>query len=465
LIHRLRYAALILVTAAALAPPARAQSALFIDSESILAGRRWAPSFGHEADAARCHEQADLSDYCRRLLVPFYEYLTLRAENVGVPGLTIEFAGWGVADLADRFDPTRASRAPQQSNDPYTPGVGGDVMTGTITYRGLQDRLEIKVGRQFLFMGAPYATNFDGAYVRYRLPWDVDVAVYGGASTARDAEAGRDAENGLVGARVGWSRLDRGSLGVSFLNEVDGSGDLVRRQLGVDGSVLLPRHVDVAATALWDLGVGNLDEVLVTASWMPIPRLKVALDYSYMVPSGLIPKTSIFSVFSDATFQDAGVDVYYRLTPKLRLSALFRARMYTEGKDGWLVGAGGRYLIGERLREVVGVDFQRLIAQDVDLRNNGYYQARVYGSVSPLPRVLVTGDLNYYHLDNTVYNGNTIRNIGSAAATASYRINDRMDLLVSFIANFNPASTDEIILLGRFVWHTWLEQSARRVSQ
>ncbi|HEY3359812.1 MAG TPA: hypothetical protein VGQ83_41565 [Polyangia bacterium] len=467
MIRRIECTALLVLTLAAVAPPARAQTALFIESESILAGRRWAPSFSHEADAAQCRLNADLSDYCKRLLVPFYEYLTVRADNLGVPGLSIEFAGWGVADFADRFDPTHAARVPRY-NDTYAwahGGVGGDIMVGTIAYRGLGDKLELRLGRQFLFTGAPYATNLDGAYIRYRLPWSFDVAVYGGGSTPRDAEAGRDAYNGLYGGRVGWSQLDRGSLGVSVLNEVDGDGDVVRRQLGVDGSVLLPKHVDVAGAALWDLVEKNIDEVMLTASWMPLPRLKLAADYTYMVPSAMIPKTSIFSIFSDATYQDAGLDVYYRLMPKLRVSGLFRARFFSEGNNGWLWGVGGKYLIGDRLREVVGLDFMRLASKDTDLRDNGYYQVRGYGAVAPLPRFLLTADLFYFHFDNTVYNGNTVRNAGSVNASASYRITDRMDALVSLIANFNPASKEEVILLGRFVWHTWLEPGARRVSQ
>jgi hypothetical protein len=465
LLPRLKRITVLCVLLAAVAPTrARAQTALFIESESILAGRRWAPAFAHEADAARCRDNLDFNDYCRRLLVPFYEYLTVRAENLGTPGLVVEFAGWGVADLADRFDPTHVARLPQKADDPLVPGVGGDVMTGYLAYRGLRDRLELRVGRQFMFLGAPYATNFDGAFVRYRFPGDLDVAVYGGGATPRDAEAGRDAENGLVGGRVAWGRLDRGTLGVSALNEVDGDGDLVRRQLGVDTAWLLPHHVDVVGVALWDLEEQSLEEALLTVSWMPVPRLKVAADYSFILPGALIPKTSIFSVFSDANYHDAGLDLYYRVTPALRLSGQFRGRAYSDGTAGWLWGVGGRYLPGRKLREVVGLDFTRLMAQDTDLRNNGYYQARLYGALAPIARMLLSADLFYFHLDDTVWNGSPIRNVGSVNAAAAYRLSDRMDALVSLIANFNPASKDEVILLGRFVWHTWLEPSARRVG-
>ena len=443
---------------------ARAQTALFIESESILAGRRWAPAFAHEADAARCRENLDLNDYCRRLLVPFYEFLTVRAENLGTPGLTVEFAGWGVADFADRFDPTHAARAPQQSDDPFRPGVGGDVMTGYLAYRGAGDRLELRLGRQFMFLGAPYATNFDGAFLRYHFPGDLDVAVYGGAATPRDAEAGRDSENGLFGGRVGWGRLDVGTLGVSALNEVDADGDLVRRQIGVDTAWLLPRRVDVVGTALWDLAQKVLEEALFSVSWMPVPRLKVAADYTFILPGALIPKTSIFSVFSDGSYHDAGLDLYYRVTPSLRLSGQFRGRAFSDGTDGWLWGLGGRYLIGDKLREVVGVDCTRLMAKDTDSRNNGYYQARLYGALAPLPRMLLSADLQYFHLDDTIWNGSTIRHVGAVNASAAYRLTDRMDALVSLLANFNPASRDEVVLLGRFVWHTWLEQAARRVG-
>jgi hypothetical protein len=464
--HRLEYAVVFLVVLAASAPrPARAQTALFIESESILAGRRWAPGFSHEADAAQCRANLDLSDYCRRLLVPFYEYLTVRADNLGVKGLSVEFAGWGVIDFGDRFDPTHAARIPQYTDAWNHQGVGGDIMVGTITYRGLNDRLELRLGRQFMFMGAPYSTDFDGLSVRYKLPYSLDVAVYGGAATPRDATAGRDSENGVFGGRVGWSQLDRGGLGVSFLEELTDDGDLVRQQLGLDGFVLLPKHVDLAGTALWDLVEGTFEEAMVTAAWLPLPRLKLAVDYTYLVPSAIIPKTSIFSVFSDATYQDLGLDVYYRLTPELRLSAQARGRFYSEGNNGVLLGVGGRYLLGHRLREVVGLDFERLTTKDTDLRNSGYYQVRAYGSVEPVTRLLLTADLFYFHFDNAVYNGNTVRDAGSVNATASYRINDRMDALVSLIANFNPASQEEIILLGRFVWHTWLEPGARRVSQ
>ena len=451
-----------------------AQTPVFLESESILAARRWAPGFAHERDIEQCRASADLSDYCRRLLVPFYEYLTLRAENLGARGLSVEFAGWGVVDLADRFDPTKAARIPQKEGG-QSPGVGGDVMVGTVTYQSRKNNLELRLGRQFLFLGAPYSTNFDGLYARYTFPYDISVAVYGGGATPRDADAGRDAINPMFGGRLGWSRLDRGGVGVSFLSELTTGGDLVRRQAGVDAFALLPKRVDLYGSALFDVGavegVPKVEEALLVASWMPTPRVKLALDYLYIMPSALIPKSSIFSIFTEGNYQDIGVDAYFRPAPRLKLSAQLKARAFSDGTQGWLGGLGGRVLLGDSWREVVGVDLQRLFSKNENLEPSGHYQARLYATVAPVTRFYLTGDVYYFHFDGAVWGPNAattgagaVRDAGSLNLIAGYRIGSTMDALVSVTANFNPASRYETIFLGRFVWHTWLEASAAKVQ-
>jgi hypothetical protein len=450
---------------------AAGQPAIFLESESLLAARRWAPGFAHERDIEQCRATADLSDYCRRLLVPFYEYLTLRAENFGVKGLSVEFAGWGVVDMADRFDPTKAARVPQRSDNATTPGVGGDVLVGTIEYQSRDHKLDVRLGRQFLFIGAPYSTQFDGLYARYTFPYDLSLAVYGGGATPRSADAGRDALNPMYGGRLAWSRLDQGGVGVAYTEELTTGGELVRRQLGVDAFALLPKHLELYGTGLLDLAGMQIDEAMLTAAWMPTPRFKLALDYSYLVPSAIIPKDSIFSIFSDSFYHDAGLDLFYRATPRLKLSAQAKVRVFSDGSQGWLGGVGGRYLLGDRWREVIGVDLQRLFSKNDNLQRSGFYQARLYGSLEPIPRLYLTADLYYFHFDGATFGPNeattgagTVRDAGSLSVLAGYRISPTMDGLVSLTANFNPASRYETIFLGRFVWHTWLESQPRKVK-
>jgi hypothetical protein len=463
------------VLALALVPAmAAAQPAVFLESESLIAARRWAPGFAHERDIEQCRASADLSDYCRRLLVPFYEYLTLRAENLGVRGLTVEFAGWGVVDLADRFDPTRTARVPFKEGG-MSPGVGGDILTGTVGYRSRDGKLELRLGRQFLFVGAPYATNFDGLYTRYTFPYDFSVAVYGGGATPRDADAGQGSINPMFGGRLAWGRIDQGGVGLSYLEEMTTGGDLVRRQAGVDAFAMLPKHIDLTGSVLFDVGelegVPQVEEAMFMASWMPTPRLKLALDYTYIVPSAIISKTSIFSIFTEGNYHDAGLDAYYRPTARLKLSAQFKARAFSDGSQGWLGGLGGRYLIGDSWREVVGVDLQRLFSKNDNLEHSGYYQARVYGTVEPVKRLYLTADAYYFHFDGAVWGPNAattgagaVRDAGSLNVIAGYRISPTMDTLVSLTANFNPASKYETIFLGRFVWHTWLESQPKKVQ-
>jgi hypothetical protein len=466
---------LAVVLVAGLAPAVvRAQPAVFLESESLLAARRWAPGFAHERDIEQCRAAADLSDYCRRLLVPFYEYLTLRAEHLGVRGVSVEFSGWGVVDLADRFDPTRTARVPWKDNG-TSPGVGGDVLVGTINYRSRDGAFDLRLGRQFLFLGAPYATNFDGLYAGYTFPFGLSLAAYGGGATPRDAEAGRLDLNPMYGARVGWSRLDRGGVGLSYLEEMTTDGDLVRRQAGVDAYALLPKHVDLYGTALLDVaelaGAPRVEQALLQASWMPTPRFKLALDYSYLVPAAIIPKNSIFSIFADGSYHDAGLDLYFRPAPQLKLSAMFKARAFSDGEQGWLGGVGARYLLGQSWRQVVGVDLQKLYSKNENLEHSGYWQLRLYGSVEPVNRLYLTGDLHYFHFDGAVWGPNSattgagaVRDAGSLSVIAGYRISPTMDTLVSLTANFNPASRYETIFLGRFVWHTWLESAPKKVQ-
>lgn len=353
---------------------------------ALPAGAAWAqPSLGvatHTLGTTNGAPPAlDASD--SRTQVPLYEFLELHTSDLGLTGLQIELAGAfgvhvGAPPLIDGLQPG--------------PRVDGNVIVGLARWEDRARRISLTAGRQYLFLGAGRAEHLDGLSASYRTPWNVDVSLFGGRVRPWQVDYDSGDGDGLgsaytfsdyaVGGRLRFRLLDAAVVSGAFVHE--GHGDqIVRQSLAVQAGYYAFAWLEALAGGVLDLIDLYPQEVWASLTSRPSPALKLSADYSFQVPSLTLPKTSLFSVFSLASYHSATLGAHYGISARWLVGAEGGARLYPDGDRttadaalGYSAAGSLRFNLGDaRVRAALG-----LRSEVIDAGDQWSLQNRLYGS-------------------------------------------------------------------------------------
>jgi len=323
---------------------------------------------------------------------PFYEYLTLGCDDVGVKGFSVFLSGFGYAHV---IDPVEGNR------------FDGDLLLGTLSYRSPHGLLLARVGRQIIYEGAGLNTVMDGAHLQVRPGAGIQVSAFGGLVSYPSFDLSVD--HPVFGGRVAFDPWDWGRVGISYAQERDDE-QAARSNLGLDYALRGLDWMDLSGTIMFDLLQKGLQETTTTLSFYPAPGWALSADYGMFSPAGRIPRTSIFSVFTDTHYHAIGGG-------RLGVSTFFRTFLYDDSRTGFQAGLKPvlTFTRGE-FRHMAGLELSFLEGPD-----NGYVQARAFGMWQPLRRMELTLDVdNYIYLEKLKgYRGSHL-----VGATAGYEIFD-----------------------------------------
>jgi len=296
-----------------------------------------------------------------RSRVLLLQLVTLASEDLGVQGLRAEISGFAGAEVADR-----PALAPDREGD----RVQGNLLVGLLRYASPRNTLSLTLGRQYLFAGSGRAEHLDGLSCTYRTPWHLDLTVFGGRTSPwqLDPEVVQPQDDErwylsgyAVGGRLRTSVLEHAVASIGFLHEGHDT-QTVRQDLTFDLGYFRSRLLEVTTGGIVEITVPAPQEIWVQLISRPTNGLKISADYSYLVPSLAIPRTSIFSVFADdVSYHDASLGVYYGLTPWLTAGVSGGIRLYPDVGDGLQPG----YTAGAELRLTAGA--ARLAGLEVEL--------------------------------------------------------------------------------------------------
>ena len=310
---------------------------------------------------------------------PFYEYITLGCDDVGVRGFSVYLSGLAFAHAAH---PVQTDR------------FGGDLLIGTVAYRSPRGTVSARVGRQILFEGAGLNALMDGAHVRIRPGAAIEVSAFGGfvPMAAFDWSAHRP----IFGGRLAFNPSDWGRVGLSYAQERD-NDQTARSNLGVDYAFRGWSRMDLSGNVLFDLlDRPGVQEAFSALTFFPAPGWSLSADWGMYDPAGRIPRTSIFRVFTDTRYHAVGVDGAWRGSGWLSARGFFRAFVYEDASPGFQAGLRPMLTFdqGSR-RHVAGLELSFL-----DGPSNGYVQARAFGVWQMLDRLELTLDAdNYVYLE------------------------------------------------------------------
>ncbi|HOI09709.1 MAG TPA: hypothetical protein PK313_04440 [Myxococcota bacterium] len=390
------------VTLLAVAAPARADEETPRAADTVQAESHHGSGtrvFGSSTTYFTGRQVLDPEDPTSRLFqMPMYQYLTLGADDVGVPGFSFYVSGWG------RLIPFH--QAGEKS-------VAGDVLIGTLTYTHPKNYVTVRAGRQILYESAGNNTMMDGVYVRVRPKIPLEISAFGGLVPFQGSDF--DLDRTVFGGRIAYRPWHFGNIGVSYTGQ-RAYGQFDRSNLGVDYAFRYFRQVEFAGYVLVDLVSATFQETSNSLSYLLGRDWRFTLNYGMYDPSGRIPKTSIFSVFTDSDYHKVGLDVGYYGPGWLGASLYGRYFLYGGDEHGYEVGLRPTLRFdGAGAGSMLGFEVARLKGF-----SNAYTQARVFATWRPeaFRRLMITADANNYFYDDAIRGWDVWRRADPDGATA-----------------------------------------------
>lgn len=375
--------------------------------------------------------------------VPIYEYVTLGSDDVGVPGFSVHLRGFGRVHLM----------APSV-DEGYR--FMGDVLVGTLSYRAPSGRFFARLGRQFLFSGAGAAQIVDGVFVETRPGLAVEVSGYAGYVPAPSFEY--DAGRYAFGGRIAYNPWDFGRIGVSFGGE-RGEGQWARADLGADWAFRYLRWLEVSGSLLVDVTKRKTDlqEVRSTACVILDRDWRFSLDYGMFNPVGRLPKTSIFTVFTDTRYHVAGGEIGFFGEGMLQVRAFGRYFRYSESASGYQVGGRPVLRLGPDQQHLVGFEVTRLKGAW-----NAYTSLRTFAIYHPTDRFDFTVDFAEYIYDNNLH-GYSRSHV--AVLTAGYEVFPGARVQADLSVTVNPEFEQQWMGLAKMTYDFTTQRGASALSR
>ncbi|MBW2730780.1 MAG: hypothetical protein JRH20_00215 [Deltaproteobacteria bacterium] len=396
--------------------------------------------------------------------VPFYELIGLRADDLGVQGLSLVASLWGQVHLNDvPLDEQRAN---------------GDVNVFLLSYRahekGMFRGLQLRVGRQFVSAGPSVYEQLDGGYVHYRSPFGLDVTAFGGVPTGirflrqswpTNANDYKYGGNWVVGGRVGYRFKEFVGAGVSFRHKAY-DAHTAFQELGWDAAVHPNSKLTIFSDGTFSMIAERLKEARGGVRFDLRRNLSLMAGYRFSEPDLFIPRTSIFSIFSDIKHQEAFLESYWSPKRWLSLSAEAGGRYYGETcnlkeyggqscDDGQLelrglLRADARFGLERRYR--VSALVERVGAPD-----GGYIRGRVGGSARLVRGLSATVDVDLFYLDArdevaSYVIADDSRLSFTGAAYLGYAIRDNLTLMAGGQAGVTPLLAQMGTFMVRLSW-------------
>ncbi|MBN2524903.1 MAG: hypothetical protein JXR76_00830 [Deltaproteobacteria bacterium] len=268
-------------------------------------------------------------------VMPFYEILSLRADHLGHPGLSVHLQAIAGLDLADVYFDNRFIADP------------------VYAYIQFQNRLlDAKLGRQMIFSGAAQGVHIDGARISFITPFHLGLDGYAGLLVSPkqgpdwyQSERASDFDKfgrGLtdwkregdfaVGGRLFFRYEEAANIGVSLLQLSD-NRETAARLLGTDLHIAPASWISILGNTNLDLTTFAMRDATGRLQFNIGDTANVGVEYKHVDPTLYIANTSIFSVFSNEKHNAVGTSVGLTLVKRLKIFAAYHQLFYQYLKD------------------------------------------------------------------------------------------------------------------------------------
>lgn len=252
----------------------------------------------------------------------FAEYLNLALTNADKEG-KLSFHGYG------RF--TQDVRAGE--------GLSGRLYYLYGDYRGLCDRVDIRLGRQFVSNSAGSAL-IDGARVDLNNVGPLAFSVMGGRNVvfSLDGESGHEGDY-AYGVATYLSGFKNTDAELSWFRKLD-RGDVARDILGASFKQFLFKSIKLYGNARLDLVSESFNEVLAGVKYFPSADLVLTGEWYQSYPT--FDTTSIFSAFAVNRYQEGVFRADYTINDMIGVNGGYTRQDYGDDSNADVYGIGLR---------------------------------------------------------------------------------------------------------------------------
>jgi hypothetical protein len=386
--------------------------------------------------------------------IPFYEMVELHGRKLGIEGLTLDASLWGLIDLVDIEDRYR---------------VSGDVSTLFLSYRAPSEGrlrflrgLEVTAGRQLVALGPVILEQIDGGKVHYLHSSGLEVGIFGGAPTGTrvafqpwplDEDRYSYGYSWLIGGRIGFLDLGHLAAGASFVQRRY-RGRVADNDFGLDLSYSPLQLVELSGSGVLSLEALRPREARGAVRLRPLRALDLELAYLFSSPDLWVPRSSIFAVFSEETYQEAGLDLRWQASRALTFDAGYGRRFYRAAEDG-RDGVEGKNRASLRAALRFGPELRRRVlleAERVEAPESAYTRVRLAGN---LPfRLLRRAWAAIIELDTLILD-ELFRGTRASFTGGGYvqtELTPRLSLLAGGNGSFSPLLENAGSFLARLCW-------------
>lgn len=246
----------------------------------------------------------------------------------------------------------------------------GDGLSGRLyylygDYRGLYDKVDVKLGRQFVHNAAGTAL-IDGTEVSVRNVGPVGFSVMGGRDVIfgiNNRELSRDGDYAM-GLSAFLADMRNTDLEVSWFRKWD-EGDVSRDLLGATFKQYLFNSVRLYGNTRFDLVTETFNELLAGVKYFPTTQLVLTGEWFQSYPT--FDATSIFAVFAVNRYREGVFRVDYTINDKVAVNAGYTFQDFGDDSLGHVYHAG----VGVRPIEPLKIDVEYDNRQGYNGSTNG----------------------------------------------------------------------------------------------
>ena len=309
-------------------------------------------------------------------------------------------------------------------------GLNGRLYFLYLNYRDLFDKVDLRLGRQFVNYAAGTAI-VDGGQVELKNIGPVALSVMGGRNVFFDLNGeGTSNEDFVFGAAAYLRGFRSTDAELSYFVKWDKDG-VARDQLGASFKQYLLNSVKVYGNARFDLASEVFSEVLLGAKYYPSSSLVFTGEWYQSYPT--FDDTSIYAVFAVDRYQEAVFRADYTISDKITVNGGYTHETYGSGyADVFEFGCRIRPL--ERLQVSLNYDYRHGYGGDL---NGGMADV----SYELNKKLELAGGIHYdvYERDRTT-GRETARKYW---AGGNYKINKAMSTSVRIEDNVNETYSND----------------------
>ncbi|MBF0559905.1 MAG: hypothetical protein HQL08_14120 [Nitrospirae bacterium] len=352
-------------------------------------------------------------------LIPLYEYLNFRLDDIADNKISFHYGGWGKVDLDDRS---------------YGRNVDADLQYAYMSFKSDKNNIILNFGRLIVTDGGD-AEKIDGVYARTDLKYGFSVSAYAGHPVEEILNGvGSDS---ILGGRLSYQIPSLLTLGVSGLKETGGSDP--REEVGADLWLRPIKSIDITGRSTYNAVTDGWMEHAYHISMGPYSNFRFSTEASWINYRDYFTAATVAVFnFMPGVLNPAeklrllGEEVSYSINDNISVSADYKnygyniqgSANYFGGKVSYAVpGSGGAGFTAHRMdgqtdslrySEFRVYGFKKfgktdltldLLDIDYDRRLNGVknaYSASLIGGFNITDKLRVAADVDYYH--NPVYN-------------------------------------------------------------